>query len=165
VSRAGFFTNSGAVISDDGVYRYVLWRAWSETRSQCLFIMLNPSTADRTRDDPTIRRCISFAKSWGCGSLEVVNLFAYRATKPIDLPDDMLLAEGPSNRAWLKKAVNNSNLIVAAWGSYGYMASPQITFVKSIVSGRRPWTLGLTKMGQPRHPLFVPVVTKLVAWE
>ena len=74
-----------AVIDKTEKYRYSLLREWDDTRHKCLFIMLNPSTADASRDDPTIRRCIAFAKREGCGGLHVVNLFAYRATDPVEL--------------------------------------------------------------------------------
>lgn len=99
----GKYLNAGARISADGKYRYLLWREWRGTHDPknwcwigpedssgerygepkaCLFIMLNPSTADGAADDPTIRRCVAFAKSWKFERLEVVNLFAYRATDP-----------------------------------------------------------------------------------
>ena len=72
----------GAVIDPTGLYRYSLWREWNPDAAQITFIMLNPSRADATNDDPTIRRCINFASSWGYGYLEVVNLFAYRTSHP-----------------------------------------------------------------------------------
>ena len=73
---------SEAMLSVDRKYRYVLTRTWDETLSNIMFVGLNPSTADETTDDPTIRRCINFAKSWGYGGLYMVNLFAYRSTNP-----------------------------------------------------------------------------------
>ena len=75
----------GATISECGLYRYSLTRVWDDVLPMCIFVMLNPSTADADIDDPTIRRCINFAKREGCGSLMVVNLFAYRATSPADM--------------------------------------------------------------------------------
>lgn len=72
----------GAVISDDGRYRYRLWRTWAPELPRMAWIMLNPSTADAEVDDPTIRRCVGFAKREGCGGIEVVNLYAYRSTDP-----------------------------------------------------------------------------------
>src|SRR5207237_5457574 len=71
---------SGASFSRDRRYRYRLWRRWDAARPVVAFVMVNPSTADAGRDDPTIRRCIGFARSWGYGRLEVVDLFAYRGT-------------------------------------------------------------------------------------
>ncbi len=73
---------NGAVLSADGVYRYRLWRTWDASKPTLAFLMLNPSTADATEDDPTIRRCLGFAKEWGYGSLVVVNLFALRSPNP-----------------------------------------------------------------------------------
>ncbi len=72
--------SSGADISEDGFYRYSLWRTWDLSKPSCLFVMLNPSTADANRNDPTILRCIRYAEAWGFGELLVGNLFAYRAT-------------------------------------------------------------------------------------
>ena len=74
-----------AEFSPDKVYRYELWRIWDEALPVCMFIGLNPSTADETVDDPTIRRCINFAKEWGYGQLVMTNLFAFRATKPAEM--------------------------------------------------------------------------------
>ena len=76
------YVPAGAVFSDDMVYRYRLWRTWDPDLPTCLFIMLNPSTADHEQNDPTIRRCLDFAKQWGYGQLLVGNLFALRATDP-----------------------------------------------------------------------------------
>ena len=91
-------TEAGALLSSCGTYRYRLWRYWHTEREPLIFIMLNPSTADAMQDDPTIRKCIGFAKRLGFGGIEVVNLFAYRATDPRDLrangyqvgPDDFV---------------------------------------------------------------------------
>lgn len=74
-----------AILSDDRKYRYSLSRVWDESKNKVMFIGLNPSTADETEDDPTIRRCINFAKSWGYVGLEMTNLFAFRATAPKDM--------------------------------------------------------------------------------
>lgn len=110
-----------ATISECGRYRYDLGRTWVEpgdalADTYCTFIMLNPSTADGTQDDPTICRCINFAKSWGMGGLMVVNLFAWRATKP----DDLLRAAdpiGPENDRYIDEACRMAQFVVAAWGA------------------------------------------------
>jgi hypothetical protein len=149
---------SDAIISPCGLYRYSLRRCWDETRTGVAFCMLNPSTADALKDDPTIRRCIGFAKRWGFGSLEVVNLFAYRATSPADL---WPLADpiGPENDAHIKNAVGRASLIVAAWGIHG-------THRRRGEDVAARWQeakcLGVTKDGHPRHPLYIPSVTPLM---
>lgn len=107
-----------AIISDCGRYRYQLGRTWSDGPI-ARFIMLNPSTADATEDDPTIRRCISFAKREGAGAISVVNLFAFRATKPADMmkATDPI---GPENndhlREWVGHEFGFAKLVIAAWG-------------------------------------------------
>jgi hypothetical protein len=145
-----------AVISDCGKYRYVLRR-----KTNCvlrwvrpiLFIMLNPSTADATQDDPTIRRCIRFAEREQYTDLTVVNLFALRATDPkqLKLVDDPI---GPENNLHIEKAVagHRNHLIVAAWGAH-----PFARFRGHEVNSRfGPFEcLGVTKCGDPRHPLYV----------
>jgi hypothetical protein len=94
----------GAVISQDGKYRYKLARYWNSKEPPVIFIMLNPSTADAVENDPTIRRCISFAKRWGFGGLEVYNLFALRSYDPavIEIAGDPV---GPDNDNWLRGAI------------------------------------------------------------
>lgn len=93
----------GAVIDKTGLYRYSLWREWDIDKSKIVFIMLNPSKADASIDDPTLRRCISFAKFWDYGSLIVVNLFAFRTASPLELKkvDNPI---GKQNDRHLKKA-------------------------------------------------------------
>src|SRR5262245_43270667 len=111
-----------AVISTCGLYRYHLSRLWDETLPRVAFIMLNPSTADALIDDATIRKCVGFAKKWGCGSLCVVNLFAYRATKPRDM---MKVRDpvGPENDEYIVKicddAAQSGGQLICAWGANG----------------------------------------------
>jgi hypothetical protein len=112
-----FDDSSGwADLSPCGTYRYLLGRRVGEGDRTALFMMLNPSTADATEDDPTIRRCTGFARREGCGVLEVVNLFAYRATDPAELrtaPDPV----GPANDHHIKAALGRVALVVVAWGA------------------------------------------------
>ena len=93
-----------AVLSPCGAYRYLLTRRFGPGKKLATFVMLNPSTADAERDDATIRKCVGFARSWGCAGLQVVNLFAFRATDPTDLrmADDPV---GPENDVWLGRAI------------------------------------------------------------
>ena len=99
-------------------YRYALWRNWDGSKPYAMIIGLNPSTADENENDPTITRCINFAKSWGYGSVCVTNLFAYCATVPSDLKasNDPI---GTENDAWLYKLGKEAAIIVAAWGNDG----------------------------------------------
>lgn len=107
----------GAKLSDDRLYRYGLWRKWDD-RPKVMFIGLNPSTADEVEDDPTIRRCIGFANSWGYGGIVVANLFGFRATDPTALQKatDPI---GPENDEWLYRLADEAALVVGAWGNGG----------------------------------------------
>ena len=158
-----------AIFSDCGKYRYLLRRGDRHAEKKCLFIMLNPSTADAERDDPTIRRCRSFAERWGYGELLVVNLFAYRATSPKELrsADDPV---GPDNRHWVERAVRAASceydydreedvppFVVCAWGNHGsYMGQDQTMLGWLEAFGVEPSCLSTTKARQPGHPLYLP---------
>ena len=109
---------TGAAFSPCGRYRWHLARTWDADGSRVAFVALNPSTADATHDDPTIRRCIGFARRWGAGGVDVVNLYAFRATKPRDLfaADDPV---GPDNDAWIDAVVARADRVVLAWGHHG----------------------------------------------
>jgi hypothetical protein len=120
--------------------------------------MLNPSTADETTDDPTIRKCIGFSKRLGVQRLAVVNLFAARATKPRDLG---LYADpiGPDNNDWILEEIGkNCGPIIAAWGANGRRHSERVKAVLSMLSGFELSCLGTTKDGHPFHPLMIPYV-------
>ncbi|WP_276968362.1 DUF1643 domain-containing protein, partial [Metallibacterium scheffleri] len=113
---------------------------------------LNPSTADETQDDPTIRRCVGFAKAWGYQALCMVNLFAFRATRP----DDMLAAAdpvGPDNDAHLRALSGEAGVIVAAWGALGTHRGRDVEVCALLPALH---CLTLTKGGQPGHPLYLP---------
>jgi hypothetical protein len=138
-----------------GVYRYLLWRAWAPGR-RALFIMLNPSTATATEDDPTIRRCIGFARAWGFDGLEVANLFALRSTDPTALyahADPV----GPLNDTTIADAAKRAGRVVCAWGAHGkLMARGAAVLCALWDAGIVPMVLGLTAgLAQPRHPLYM----------
>lgn len=141
---------STAVVKGD--YRYVLRREWFPGGGQkVMFIMLNPSTADARKDDPTIKRCVGFAKAWGYSGLYVGNMFAWRATDPRELPSG-IRAIGPSNGSWLRYMARQSSLIIAAWGSNRRVAERA-----EILRGQfKLRCLGVNKDGQPCHPLYLP---------
>ncbi len=143
-----------AIISADGLYRYALWRVWDEQKRTILFICLNPSTADAVQDDPTLRRCMGFARAWGYGGVKLGNLFAYRATNPKEL---LAAADpvGPENNEWLKTMAVASTMVIAAWGNRGTLLnrSDQIAGLSRHLQNMK--CLAVNKSGQPKHPLYV----------
>ena len=131
-------------------YRYTLCRRWGDG-PYAMFVGLNPSTADETTDDPTIRRCIRFARDWGYDALCMTNLFAFRATDP-----KMMLSEpepvGPENDEWLFALSSDAGIVIAAWGAHGghrHRDTAVLTMLHEVHH------LGLTKVGKPRHPLYL----------
>lgn len=121
--------------------------------------MLNPSTADDEHDDPTLRRCLAFARDWGCGSLEVANLFARRSTDPRCLRHHWT-SIGPGNDDAIRQAARSSDVVVAAWGARGGLGN-RAGAVRDLLPGP-VHCLGVTRNGQPRHPLYLPSATRLV---
>ena len=147
-----------AVFSPDRRYRYRLGRRWAGSAS-VTFVMLNPSTADAEVDDPTIRRCIDFARRWGYGGLEVVNLYAFRATRPADLwrAEDPV---GPDNDDHLRAVFARSAMIIAAWG-----VEAAADRVEQVLAFAPPMlALALSRAGHPRHPLYVPGSATASEW-
>lgn len=157
---------SSATFSADRRYRYTLERSWDETKPPFVVIGLNPSTADETTDDPTIRRCIGFAKREGCGSLLMLNLFGFRATDP----NVMRAAKDPIGDANLetivaetKKAVKQGGKVVCAWGSHGEYRTQgeQVSICLRVPA----FCFGKTKSGQPKHPLYLKANTPLEKYD
>lgn len=145
----------------DGNYRYLLRRKWDDNAPQITFVMLNPSTADANQDDPTLRKCIHFAKSFSCGSLEVVNLFAYRATNPRELKK-VADPVGSRNNCYIELAIRRADLIIVAWGTKGIFQKRNEE-VLNLISGKKSlYCLGLTKGGHPRHPLYLRKSTERI---
>lgn len=151
-------TDQSAVFSSDRIYRYELRRTWDASLPTVAFVGLNPSTADETADDPTIRRCIGFAKRWGYGGLVMLNLFAFRATDP-RVMRSATDPVGPDNDWHLTHV--KAETIVAAWGAGGLYRGRDHE-VWHLLGGRLS-ALGFTKDGHPRHPLYVRGDTELVA--
>lgn len=154
-----------AIISDDGVYRYWLDRRSEKIGPVVTFIMLNPSTADAEKDDPTIRRCLGFADSFQCGPLIVVNLFAYRATKPADMKK-AINPIGPLNTRYILEAAKRAQFIICAWGPHGRLWKRD-SMVHYLLSqrGYKMHCLGYTADGFPRHPLMVKADALLVPFK
>jgi hypothetical protein len=153
--------HQGAKFSDDQEYRYRLWRTWNHTKPTITFVMLNPSTAGETADDPTIRRCINFAQEWGYGTLEVVNLFGLRATDPSKLQEHNAPI-GPKNDEFLRQACQDAEMVVVAWGADGslYGREREVTEMLSMDL----YALDTTKDNHPVHPLYQPADTEPLKW-
>lgn len=137
-----------------GVYRYFLTREWDEAKERCVFVMLNPSTADAERDDQTIRKCVKYAQKWGYGSLKVVNLFAYRATnkREIRKVSDPI---GEENDHHLLDAAKESKMIICAWGNDGDYLQRSLKVKQSLKdAGHNLYCLRISKKGEPYHPLY-----------
>jgi hypothetical protein len=150
-----------AAISDCGRYRYVLGRRWGDG-PHVAFIMLNPSRADATADDPTIRRCLGFARAWGFEALEVRNLFAWRSANPralLAVPDPTGGRRGDREL----RAAAAADLVVVAWGAWVPFTRDRAAL--ALLGGCRLMCLGRTRNGQPRHPLYVRGDTRLEVFE
>ena len=150
---------SAATFSPHRTYRYALTRRWGEGPTMVV-IGLNPSTANETANDPTIRRCIGFATRDGCGGLVMLNLFALRATNP-----RVMLAHpepiGPENDATILRHTAGAERVVVAWGAHGGHLERD-RHIRALVPGAT--CFGVTAAGHPRHPLYLRADTPLVAW-
>lgn len=161
---------SGATISPCGLYRYTLSReieydAFPENfdGGRVLWVMLNPSTADATINDPTIRRCIGYTRAWGMSGFDVVNLYAYRATAPTTLwlVDDPV---GPENDDHIADCAEYASRIVCAWGKPGPLKERAL-HVRGLLENRgKVHYLTLNKDGSPGHPLYLPKELRPQHW-
>ncbi len=151
----------GAVISDDGLYRYSLTRSWdpasvaAEHAGPVVWVMLNPSSADASTDDNTIRRIVGFTNSFGHCRAQVVNLYAWRSTSPAALalaPDPV----GPDNDDMIAAALDSAALVVAGWGAHRGIGE-RVARVHGMAAARNVTLhcLARTKDGHPRHPLYI----------
>lgn len=143
--------SSNAVVSPCGVYRYFLQRIWDARRLPLVWIMLNPSTADAEVDDPTIRRCMGFARRENAGGIEVLNLFALRSTDPRALKsaDDPI---GAGNDEWYRETLHSGDTAIAAWGRHGSLRGRDAAVIR-MLRERGVQLIGLD--GVPKHPLYV----------
>ncbi|WP_101067522.1 DUF1643 domain-containing protein [Roseovarius salinarum] len=146
---------STAVYSNCERYRYMLTRTWDPTGPRALFVMLNPSTATEVQNDPTVERCERRARALGFGAFRVTNIFAFRATDPSDMraaADPV----GPDNDAAIAESCPWADKIIAAWGAHGAHLDRGRAVERLLrASGKTLHTLGLTKAGHPRHPLYI----------
>lgn len=155
---------SEALFSDCGAYRFRLTRQWGEGRP-VLFVMLNPSTADERRNDPTVARCEARARAAGFPGFAVVNLFAFRAARPADL---WRAAEprGEGNDEVIRHAAGEAAQIVCAWGNHGLRGGRGHAIAAMLrARGHALSHLGLTGRGAPRHPLYVAGHVRPLVWQ
>ncbi len=158
-------TASIAVYSPCERYRYALTRVWDQRGRKVALVMLNPSTADERRNDPTIERCERRARALGYGGFRVVNIFAYRATDPANLKQAKR-PEGPDNTQAIHDATTWADDIIAAWGAHGSFLDQGSKIQALLAQTEVPvFHLGLTKAGHPRHPLYVAYATPLQLWD
>jgi hypothetical protein len=146
-------------------FRTALGRTWNEDGPIIGFVGLNPSTADHRTDDPTLRRCMGFARRLGGGSLVLVNLFAFRATRPADL----WAADAPvgaTTDSVLRRVLRDCPRVVACWGAIPTSAVPRARRVLAMVDRLGPVVchLGQTKAGHPRHPLYLRAAAEVEVW-
>lgn len=186
------FAQGDAQFSGCGRYRYRLTRELGG-KLTLTFVMLNPSTADGSADDPTIRRCKGFAKDWGYGRLVIVNLYAFRATNPRDmwrlahadrnrphLPLGNIIGEDNDSaiaraaceaRGFLGGVCDGSGgVVVCAWGRGGTvdkqlakMHAERVERVAKLIGGDL-YCLGTNGDGSPKHPLYLPEDTEAMLW-
>lgn len=149
-----------AELSTDGEHRLVLGRQWRDDLPVVAFIGLNPSTADAHEDDPTVRRCVGFARAWGYGGVVLANLYTFRAADPRVLAACKTpLTFGADNA--LRDVAEHASLLIEAWGAHPMASSTgRDRHVRALLAGRAPRAvLGLTQDGAPRHPLYAPAGT------
>jgi hypothetical protein len=156
------------ILSDDRKYRYVLWRLCnadlfdSSNIKRIMFIGLNPSTADESINDATIRRLIDFSKRLGYHAMEMTNLFVFRATKP----KDMFSASDPVgtfNDFYLSKVAERADTIVACWGSFNGIEE-RVNTVTAILPADKLFCFGVNADGNPKHPLYLPKTAQLIKY-
>lgn len=153
-----------AVLSPCGSYRYKLTRRWGPGR-KCVFVMLNPSTANAEVDDPTIRRCIAFARSWGYAGLDVVNLFPFRATSTKVLKAARDPYGGDQSNYAILAACQGSELVVCAWGKDGnHLGRARDVCWLLDQAGVQLHALKLNGDGTPAHPLYLKGDLQPFAW-
>lgn len=157
---------SEAVLSPDGLYRYVLRRAWEPGRL-VTWVLLNPSTADATVNDATVRQLITFSRRWGMGGLAVVNLFAWRSRDPRDLvaAEDPI---GPENADAVAHWIDLAHLVVVGWGTGPSGRRMSVLMNEAIATvtatGRDLVCLGMNANGSPKHPLYLAHATQRRPW-
>ena len=170
VDAAATTVGMGARFSPDRVYRYALWRTWDTSKPRMMVIGLNPSTADETLDDPTIRRCLGFARRDGYGGLSMLNLYGFRSTDPhlmVELSTRRVIpnAVGPENDRYLAAFAATSAIIVCAWGTFGFVDDRAAHVCAMLTTlGATLSCFGTNREGRPRHPLYLSNLTPIIPY-
>jgi hypothetical protein len=151
---------AGAVFSACRRWRYLLWRRWDRSLPVANFLMLNPSTADETKLDPTCSRARAYAEAWGYGALIVTNVFAWRSTDPKALRD-VKDPVGKGNDAAILRAARESDLVICAWGNHGMGRTRHI---RELLGDIPLHVLKLTGAGEPGHPLYLKKNLRAAPW-
>ena len=153
-------SSTGAVFSECRRWRYLLWRQWDKALPVANFLMLNPSTADESKLDPTCSRARAYAEAWGYGALIVTNVFGWRSTDPkalLHVRDPV----GKGNDAAILRAARESDLVVCAWGNHGASRTRRM---RELLSGIPLNALKLTGAGEPGHPLYLKKSLRAAPW-
>ena len=149
-----------AILDKERKYRYMLKRQWGDVNGNFVnFLLLNPSTANETIDDPTIRACIKFSQNLGYDGFYVTNLFAFRTKSP-QLLKQSKNQIGAKNDEFIKKYAHKSTLIIVAWGNHGNFLDRDKEVLKILTEIKAPHCLAITKSGNPKHPLYIKRDTK-----
>ena len=163
--------SNGAIFSPDRKYRFKLWRIVRDNLPisitfTVLFIGLNPSTANESEDDPTIRRCMGFAKEWGFAKMYMGNLFSYVTAYPKELTVENCTEYDKENRESLKQMARESLRVVYCWGNNGWIRNQGkiIAEYVDMQSNLSPVCFGLNQNGTPKHPLYLPKNAEVIKW-
>ena len=157
-------SSSGATFSPCRRWRYLLWRRWDEAKPAANFLMLNPSTADEVKLDPTCSRARDYAERWGYGALIVTNVFAFRNTDP----NRMKAVKDPivkDNDAAIVRAAKESAIVVCAWGNHGAFLDRSAEILRMMkAKGIALHALRVNANGEPAHPLYLPGQLKPISY-
>lgn len=142
---------------DNDEYRYWLTRVWNPLLPMACFAMLNPSTGDASKDDPTLRKDQTYARLWGYGGIAVVNLHAYRTSSPKQLLKYTGDSVGPMNDYWIRHWADRCAVVICAWGVNGSHKQRAASVMYDLsVRGATLRCIRWTKSGFPEHPLYLP---------
>lgn len=153
-----------AILDKERKYRYMLKRQWGECNNNFInFVLLNPSTANETVEDPTIKACIKFSQNFGYDGFYVTNLFAFRTKSPnvLKKSEDPI---GDENDKYIKEYARKSKLVVIAWGNHGNFLNRNNEVLKILSEIKTPHCLAVTNLGNPKHPLYIKRNTNTQEW-